>query len=195
MYMMNQFDKVRPTIEEMFNGDPEFYKTYLDKEKLFISFSDMAMAITAVGWDIFFLEIYHKLSPTEKQLAYGKVCKDSESLFKSMTKARDTYEKPDPSDPKDRIGFAVDLKHIIDDRIKEHPKFVRTFSGFEKLFIVFDDILILIEPIGGSFYNWELFERQGDLEVNHIQSGAKVGFDKIRDIVLEMRERYDNGHF
>ena len=91
---MNQFDKVRPTIEEMFNKHPDLYRTYMDKEKLFISFSDMAMAITAVGWDIYFLEVYHKLSPTEKQLASGKVCRNSEELFASMKHARETYEKP-----------------------------------------------------------------------------------------------------
>ncbi len=191
MYLMKQFDKIRPLIKKMFKCHPEFYKTYMDKEKLFISFSDMALAITAVGWDIFFLEVYHKLNPSEKQLAYGKVCKDSETLFESMKIARETYEKPVQSDPKERIGFSVDINKRLEEKIRNHPKFVRIFAGFEKLFLVFEDILILIEPMGGSFYNWELFERVGELDVNHIKSGARVGFDKITDIVLELREECD----
>ena len=188
---MNQFDKIRPTIEEMFNSHPDFYKTYMDKEKLFITFSDMAMAITAVGWDIYFLEVYHKLSPTEKQLASGKVCRNSEELFESMKHTRDIYEKPKLSEPGERIGFAVDIKQLIDDKFISHPKFIRSYSSFEKLFLVFEDILLLIEPMGGSFYNWELFERTGDLDVSHVKSGAKVGFDKIVDTVLDVRAEYD----
>jgi hypothetical protein len=189
---MKQFEKIKPTILELFENHSEFYRLYRDKEKLFIAFSDMAMALTAVGWDIYFLEVYHKLSPQKKQLAYGKVCKNSDSLFSAMKKARENYVKPESSDPSDRIGFAVDLKHIIDDRISNHPKFIKTFSSFEKLFLVFDDILILIETIGGSFYNWELFKRVGDVEVEHVKNGARVGFDKIRDVVLELRKEYDN---
>ena len=57
--------------------------------------------------------------------------------------------------------------------------------------IRFKDILIIVEDIGGTFYNWELFKREGKIMVIHKNAGAKVGFDKIVDQVVELRKEYD----
>lgn len=188
---MKQIERIRPEVKETFKNHPNFYRTYVVENKLHVGFSDMVIGITPVGWDIFFVEIMHRLAPGKTQLAYAKVCKNFEVLMNTIKIARGTYEKPEGSKPEDRIGFAVDINQMLNERLKEHPKFVKIFAGYEKLFIVFEDILILIEPIGGSFYNWELFEREGEFEVKSITNGAKVGFDKLIGAILEQREKYD----
>ena len=191
---MKPLEKIRPDIEEKFRDHPNFYRIYEENKKLFIAFSDMAMAVSAMGWDIYFVEILHKKGPIEKILAYAKLCKNKDQLLYALQNARDKYVKPDfdtASEPKDRVGFKVDIRHLIEERMKDHPKFVKLFAGYEKLFIVFEDILILVEPIGGSFYTWELFRREGDVEVSSIESGSKIGFDKIVDTVVDLRERFE----
>ncbi len=188
---MKALDIVQPTIKEKFQDHPNFYRVYMEENKLKIAFSDMVMAVTSMAWDIYFVEILHRKNPTETSLAYAKVCKNRVELFSFLKKARDAYEKPNITKPEERIGFKVDIKHILEERFKEHPKFVKIFSGYEKLFIVFQDILILVEPIGGSFYNWELFEREGELEVKHRAIGVKIGFEKIVDILFDLREKSD----
>jgi hypothetical protein len=188
---MKQFEKIRPEIINTFEKHPNFYKTYIVENKLHIAFSDLIMGITPVGWDIYFVEIMHRLAPGQTQLAYAKVCKNKEIMMQTLKKARETYKKPEPTSSKERIGFAVDINQLLNERLKKHEKFIRVFAGYEKLFLVFEDILILIEPIGGSFYNWELFERVGDVEVKHAESGAMVGFDKLVEAIMELREKYD----
>jgi hypothetical protein len=56
---------------------------------------------------------------------------------------------------------------------------------------VFDDILILVEPIGGTLYSWELFKREGEVGVVTIDAGTKIGFNKIVDVVVELRIKYE----
>ena len=191
LFTMKPLERIKPILNNEFKNDPRFYKIYEENKKLNITFQDMVMAIVPMGWDIYFVEIYHRRSPTENQLAYAKLCKNQEELLKMVRKARDSYEKPELTEPKDRIGFTVDLKHHLEERLKDHPKFVKVFSGYEKQFIVYDDILILIEPMGGSFYNWELFKREGELEVKHQDNGAKVGYKKIVDVIDGLRRKYD----
>jgi hypothetical protein len=188
---MKQIEKIRPEIKNKFKDHPNFYRTYVVKNKLHIGFSDMVMGITPVGWDIYFVEIMHRLAPGKTQLAYAKVCKNYEMLMNTLNKARETYEPPELSAPKDRVGFSVDINQMLTEHFKEHPKFIRIFACYEKLFVVFDDILVLIEPMGGSFYNWEIFQREGAYEVKHAKSGAKVGFDKLIETIKEQREKYD----
>ena len=182
---MNQLEKIRPELIQLFENHSNFYNNFVENNKLHIVFSDMVLGITAVGWDIYFVEIMHRLEPGKFELAYAKLCKNKEMLLETLIRARKTYEKPESSEPQDRIGFKVDIKQILNDRLKEYPKFINIYSGYEKLFIVFEDLLVLIEPIGGSFYNWELFKRDGELEVEHYSSGAMVGFDKLVETIIE----------
>jgi hypothetical protein len=187
---MNQLDKIRPELIEMFEKHSNFYNSYIEKNKLHIVFSDMVLGITPVGWDIYFMEIMHRLEPGKNQLAYAKVCKNKEQLIKTMVQARNTYEKPETSEPQERIGFTVDVKQILTDKLKDYPTFVKIYTGYEKLFIVFDDLLVLVEPMGGSFYNWELFKREGELEVEHFSSGAMVGFDSLVETIIEKIDEF-----
>jgi len=189
---MKQIDKIRPIIKNKFKDHPNFYKTYMMDNKLRVSFSDLVMAITPVGWDVFFVEVLHKLSPTEVQLAYAKLCRNKKELMDMLEKTRQTYEKPEDLQPSKRIGFRVDIKQKLLQRLKHHPKFIDIYEGYKKIFIVYEDILILIEPMGGTFYNWELFKRQGNFEVEHEDAGARIGFKKLIDVVVKLRKKCDS---
>ena len=73
---MKQLERIVPEIEEKFKSHPNFYKQYRENNKQFIAFSDMVMCITPVGWDIFFVEVHNKITPTKRQLLYAKLCKN-----------------------------------------------------------------------------------------------------------------------
>ena len=188
---MKQLEKIRPIIINKFKDHPNFYKTYYVDNKLRISFSDLVMAVTPVGWDVFFVEVLHKKSPSEFQLAYAKLCKNKEELLDMLDKTRESYEKPKDLTQHKHIGFRVDITEKLIERFSGHPKYIQVYEGYKKLFIVFDDILILIEPMGGTFYSWELFKREGEVEVSHMDAGSKIGFERIVDVVVEQRKRCD----
>ena len=78
---MKQLEKISPKINKKFKPHPKFYKLYREKKKLFIAFSDMIMCVTPVGWEIFFIEVHDKLSPTERRLLYAQVCKNKKELI------------------------------------------------------------------------------------------------------------------
>lgn len=187
---MNQLEKVSPIIQKKFKSHPRFYKLYMEKSKLFIAFSDMVLCVTAVGWDIYFAEVHDKPKPTERKLLYAKLCKNKDELLEMLIDARKTFVKPPPTEPREKTKLKVDIKHLLKERLKTHPKFDRILEGYKKLFIIFEDILIIVEAIGGTFYNWELFKREGKILVTHKKAGAKVGFDRIVDQVVELRENY-----
>jgi len=188
---MNQLEKIRPIINDTFKDHPKFYRIYYVENKMRISFSDLIMAVTPVGWDVFFVEVLHKKSPTEVQLAYAKLCKNKQELLEMLENTRETYEKPKDLTPHKHIGFRVDITEKLIERFTGHPKFIQVYEGYKKLFVVFDDILILIEPMGGTFYSWELFNREGAVEVSHKDAGTKIGFERIVDVVVEQRKRCD----
>ncbi|MCK5562332.1 MAG: hypothetical protein KAJ51_17160, partial [Thermoplasmata archaeon] len=178
-------------IENKFKTHPNYYKMYKEDSKLIIAFSDMAMGVTPVGWDIYFVEIHDKISPTKRQLLYAKLCKNKDQLFEMLEDGRETFVKPPPQEPREYTKLKVNIKQLIKERMKTHPKFERILEGYKKLFVIFKDILIIVEDIGGTFYNWELFKREGKIMVIHKNAGAKVGFDKIVDQVVELREECD----
>lgn len=188
---MKILERLRPVVENKFKKHPKFYRVYDADNKLNIAFSDMVLAITLVGWDVFFVEVLHKKSPTEVQLAYAKLCKNRGELYEMLEKSRDTYERPKHLEAQKRIGFRVDIKDMFLEMFKNHPKFIQIYEGYKKLFIVFDDILILVEPIGGTFYSWELFKREGEVGVVTVDAGTKIGFNKIVDVVVELRIKYE----
>ena len=188
---MNQLDKISPKINKKFKPHPKFYKLYREKKKLFIAFSDMIMCVTPVGWEIFFVEVHNKLSPTERRLLYAQICKNKKELMDFIENARETFVKPPPPEPREITKLSVDIKYLLKRRLKNHLKFERILEGYKKLFIIFNNILIIVEPIGGTFYNWELFKREGKILVTHKNAGAKIGFDRIVDQVVELRNEYD----
>jgi hypothetical protein len=189
---MNQLEKLIPLIENKFKKHPSYYRMYKDGTRQIISFSDMALGITPVGWDIFFVEVYDKVSPVKRQLLYAKVCKDKDELFQMLEEGRDTFVKPPPVEPMEKTKLKVNIKHLLKQRLQDHPKFDRILEAYKKLFIIFKDILIIIESMGGTFYNWELFRREGKIMVIHKKAGAKVGYDRIVDQVVELREQYSD---
>ncbi len=192
---MNQLEKIRPIIEKQFKSHPKFYRIYKERKdinKINLNFSDMLICISAVGWDIYFVEIHNKLPNYKRQLLYAKVCKNKEELMEMLIDARETFVKPPPPEPMEETKLKVNIKHLIKERIKAHPKFENILEGYKKLFVIFKDILIIVEDIGGTFYNWELFKREGKIMVIHKNAGAKVGFDRIVDQVVELREECDN---
>jgi hypothetical protein len=188
---MNQLEKITPLIENKFKTHPNYYKMYKENSKLIIAFSDMAMGVTPVGWDIYFVEIHDKISPTKRQLLYAKLCKNKDQLFEMLEDGRETFVKPPPQEPREYTKLKVNIRHLIKERLKTHPKFDRILEGYKKLFVIFKDILIIVEDIGGTFYNWELFKRKGKIMVIQKNAGAKVGFDKIVDQVVKLREDCD----
>ena len=190
---MKQLERIRPIIIKKFKDHPKFYKTYYVKKKLRISFSDLVMAITPVGWDVFFVEVLHKNSPSEFKLAYAKLCKNKEELLDMLETTRKDYKKPKKITKvkHKHIGFRVDITEKLIEAFSSHPKYIQVYEGYKKLFVVFEDILILIEPMGGTFYSWELFKREGEVEVSHKDAGSKIGFDRIVDVVVQQRERCD----
>jgi hypothetical protein len=187
---MNQLEKLLPVIETKFKNHENYYKMYKDGTKQIIAFSDMAIAVTTVGWEIFFVEVYDKVTPTKRQLLYAQVCKSRDELFAMLDNARETFVKPPQPEPRDKTKLKVDIKYLLKERLKDHPKFDRILEAYKKLFVIFKDILIIVESIGGTFYNWELFKREGKIMVIHKKAGAKVGFDRIVDQVVELREQY-----
>ncbi|WP_455392009.1 hypothetical protein [[Eubacterium] cellulosolvens] len=189
---MNQLEKITAQIEEKFKDHPNYYKMYNENSKLIIAFSDMAMGVTPVGWDIFFVEIHNKESPTKRRLLYAKVCKSRTELFNMLEEGRENFVKPPPQEPREYSKLTVNIKHLIKKRVRSHPKFERILEGYKKLFVIFKDILIIVEDIGGTFYNWELFKREGKIMVIHKRAGAKVGFDRIVDQVVKLRREYDS---
>ena len=148
------------------------------------------MGVTLVGWDIYFVEVHNKLTPTKRHLLYGKMCKNIDELMSMLIDARETFVKPPPPEPREKTKLKVNIKYLLNKRLKNHPKFERILEAYKKLFIIFEDILIIVEAIGGTFYNWEIFKREGKILVTHKKAGAKVGFDKIVDKVVELRENY-----
>lgn len=188
---MNQLEKITPLIENKFKSHPNYYKMYKENSKLIIAFSDMAIGVTLVGWDIYFVEVHNKLSPTKRQLLYAKVCKNKDELFNMLEDGRATFVKPPPLEPQEYTKLKVNIKQLIKLRVNGHPKFERILEGYKKLFVIFKDILIIVEDMGGTFYNWELFKRRGKIMVIHKRAGAKVGFDKIVDQVINLRKEYD----
>ena len=188
---MNQIEKILPLIEIKFKEHPNYYKIYKESNKYIIAFSDMAMGITPVGWDIYFFEVHDKVTPTERQLLFAKICKSKAELFTNMVNARENYVKPPAPEPSEKTKLKVNIKQLIKERIKTHPKFDRILEAYKKLFVIFHDILIIVEDIGGTFYNWELYKREGKIMVIHKNAGAKIGFDRIVDQVVQLREECD----
>jgi hypothetical protein len=190
--MKQQLEKVSPIIELEFKKHPNFYKIYKEESKLIIAFSDMAMGVTPVGWDIYFVEVHDKPNPTSRKLLYAKICKNKEELMEMLHEGREHFIKPPPAESRETTHFAVDIKHLLKERLSNHPKFEKILEGYKKLFLTFDDILIIVEAIGGTFYNWELYKREGSIMVIHKDAGAKIGFDRIVDQVVGLRKEVDD---
>jgi hypothetical protein len=188
---MNQLERILPMIEMKFKNHPNYYRIYKESNKVIIAFSDMAMGITPVGWDIYFVEVHNKVTPTQRQLLFARVCKTKEELFSQLVKARETFIKPPTPEPREKTKLKVNIRHLIKERLKSHPKFERILEAYKKLFVIFNDVLVIVEDIGGTFYNWELYKREGKIMVIHKSAGAKVGFDRIVDQVVELRNEVD----
>lgn len=189
--MKLQLEKVAPIIELEFKKHPNFYKIYMHKGKLIIAFSDMAMGVTPMGWDIYFVEVFDKPTPMKRKLLFANVCKNKEELMEMLCDSRENFIKPPPEEPRETTHFAVNIKHLLKERLCNHPKFEKILEGYKKLFLTFEDILIIVEAIGGTFYNWELYKREGSIMVIHKNAGAKIGFDRIVDQVVELRKEVD----